>query len=512
MRTFAPEIKGPAGRPAGRVSLSRPPLTATPAAARAFGGNMDELHAIATRAMAASSPTDFSRVPALNKPASIVQTKLTVGEAGDAFEQEADRVAEQTMRMPEGRLQRACECGGTCASCKKQHKHDHTPVQAKPAGAGGTAHAAVPAGVSDVLASTGQALDASTRDFMESRFSQDFSRVRVHTGAAAEATSQALGARAYTVGNELVFGANQYAPGTHEGKRLLAHELTHVLQQNGTSGTAVIQRDLAIEPPNPAAVAVVLTPQQIADAITFNEGVLLAIPDSAAVIEMVRDVIGVSPLPAVVDADFVNAVVLWQANFNLTQDGRLGPLTAVPLFREIGAEGVGHAEMARNPRYTPAGPINVARGGGGLRPAHMDMSATFKSDPANHIFPSCGEIRQDIQWDAAFRAASVAAGNGTVPHAGFPAAHPAGRFIEDRNDGNTLRYGHRAAFDRGPGNQYVDTTGRQNQAFGHRFLGEDNPSGLFADRGSWSFRLRAIDVCNGDRLIAVSPTLVINWL
>ncbi|UUZ56767.1 hypothetical protein LP419_18115 [Massilia sp. H-1] len=53
---------------------------------------------------------------------------------------------------------------------------------------------------------------------------------------------------------------------------------------------------------------------------------------------------------------------------------------------------------------------------------------------------------------------------------------------------------------------------KQNQAFGHRFLGEDNPSGLFADRGSWSFRLRAIDVCNGDRLIAVSPTLVINWL
>jgi hypothetical protein len=139
------------------------------------------------------------------------------------------------------------------------------------------------------------------------------------------------------------------------------------------------------------------------------------------------------------------------------------------------------------------------------------MSAEFKSDPVNHVFPSCGEIRQDIQWDAAFVAASVAAGSGSVPHAGFPAAHPAGRWIEDRNATNSLRYGHRAAFDRGPGNRYLDTT-RQNQAFGHRFEGSDNPQGLPADRGSWSFRLRAIDVCNGNRLLAVSPTLVVNWL
>lgn len=508
MRIFAQASTTRHGlRQAGTSSMTLP-RGATRAADSALGGNMDALHAIASRAMAHGSPTDFSRVPANGGAASSLQTKLVIGEPGDAFEQEADRMAEQTMRMPEGRLQRACECGGTCPRCKQNH-HGVSALRAR---AGGNARSAVPASVGEALSGSGQALDASTRDFMESRFAQDFSRVRVHTGAAAEQSSRALGARAYTVGEQVVFGANQFSPNSAEGKRLLAHELTHVVQQSGGGGeSALIQRDLAIEPPQPNAVAVALTPQQITDAITFNEGVLLGIPNSADVIEMVRDVIGVPPQPAVVDADFVNAVVLWQANFGLPQDGKLGPRTAAPLFREIGAEGVGHAEMRRNPRYAPTGPINVARGGGGLRPAHMDMTAEFRSDPANHIFPSCGEIRQDIQWDAAFVAASVAAGNGRVPHAGFPAAHPAGTWIEDRDAANT-RYGHRAGPGSGPGDQYVDSLGRPNQAFGHRYIAQDNPSGLNADRGSWSFRLRAIDVCNGNRQLAVSPTLVINWL
>lgn len=507
MRTFAQEPRLPHGTRQGVVSSLTLPRERMRAASRALSGNMDELHAIAGRAMANGSPTDFSRVPASAKGAGAVQTKLVIGEPGDSFEQEADRVAEHAVRMPEGRLQRACECGGTCPRCKQQH--GASAVQAKPAGG---ASAAVPASVGNALSGSGQALDAATRDFMESRLSHDFSRVRVHTGPAAEQSSREMGARAYTVGEQVVFGSNQFAPHTTEGKRLLAHELTHVMQQTGGGReSALIQRDLAIEPPQPNAVAAVLTPQQIADAITFNEGVLLSIPNSADVIEMVRDVIGVPALPAVVDADFVNGVVLWQANFGLTQDGKLGPRTAAPLFREIGAEGVGHAEMRRNPRYAPVGPINVARGGGGMRPAHMDMTAEFRSDPANHIFPSCGEIRQDIRWDAAFVTASVAAGTGRVPHAGFPAAHPAGTWIEDRDAANT-RYGHRAGPGSGPGDQYVDTTGTPNQAFGHRYIAQDNPSGFNTDRGSWSFRLRAVDVCNGNRQLAVSPTLVINWL
>ena len=385
-----------------------------------------------------------------------------------------------------------------------------------------------PPAVDRVLASTGRPLEPALQQDMEQRFGHDFSRVRVHSGAAAEQSAQDVNANAYTAGNNIVFGAGRFEQGTHAGRRLIAHELTHVVQQSGSdeihgsqsnekrgltsrATDPMVQRDLAIEPPRPDAVGRVLTPAQMAAAIAFNNRVLGSIANSADIIEMIRDVIGVSKLPAVVDEDFVNGVVQWQANFGLTQDGQLGPGTARPLFREIGAEGVGRGEVSRPPRYAPAGPINVS--GAAPRTAHFDMSAEFKSDPRNGIFPSCCEVRQEIQWDAAYVAANVAAGAGAVPHAGFPAAHPANTWIEDRNANNTLRYGHRAAFDRGPGNQYLDTAGRQNQAFGHRYEGQDNPTDNPPfNRGSWSFRLGVYDMCNGPRLLQYTPTLVVNWL
>lgn len=87
--------------------------------------------------------------------------------------------------------------------------------------------------VHDVLSSPGQPLDPATRSFMEPRFSHDFSGVRVHTDGRAAASAREVSANAYTVGPNIVFGAGQFAPGTHEGRRLIAHELTHVVQQIG---------------------------------------------------------------------------------------------------------------------------------------------------------------------------------------------------------------------------------------------------------------------------------------
>lgn len=87
--------------------------------------------------------------------------------------------------------------------------------------------------VDTALAGSGRPLDPDARAFMESRFSRDFSQVRVHTGAAAEASARALGADAYTVGHEVVFGSGRYAPQTPAGRHLIAHELTHVVQQSG---------------------------------------------------------------------------------------------------------------------------------------------------------------------------------------------------------------------------------------------------------------------------------------
>ncbi len=90
--------------------------------------------------------------------------------------------------------------------------------------------------VDQALSSGGRPLDRETRSYMETRFGYDFSRVRLHTDSAASASAKALRARAYTVGSDIVFASGRYAPQTTEGRRLLAHELTHVVQQSPDLG------------------------------------------------------------------------------------------------------------------------------------------------------------------------------------------------------------------------------------------------------------------------------------
>ncbi len=96
--------------------------------------------------------------------------------------------------------------------------------------------AVAPSIVHDVLSSPGQPLDPATRLFMEPRFGHDFSGVRVHTDGQAAASARDVSANAYTVGRNMVFGAGRFAPETHEGRRLIAHELTHVVQQTDLNG------------------------------------------------------------------------------------------------------------------------------------------------------------------------------------------------------------------------------------------------------------------------------------
>jgi hypothetical protein len=135
-------------------------------------------------------------------------------------------------------LQRACACGqhtaggGECAECRK--KRESTLQRA----AAGPANGVAPPIVHDVLRAPGQPLDVATRAFLEPRFGHDFSGVRVHTDDRAAESARAVNALAYTVGRNVVFGAGQYAPGTSGGQKLLAHELTHVVQQRGNDAPA----------------------------------------------------------------------------------------------------------------------------------------------------------------------------------------------------------------------------------------------------------------------------------
>jgi hypothetical protein len=127
--------------------------------------------------------------------------------------------------MPAPRLQRKCACGGTCGDCAEDRRLRRTTAN----GARGPVHA--PPIVHDALRAQGRPLDDTTRAYMEPRFGHDFSRVRVHSGDTAARSAAAVNARAYTVGQHIVLGGSAPSPATREGRSLLAHELTHVVQQ-----------------------------------------------------------------------------------------------------------------------------------------------------------------------------------------------------------------------------------------------------------------------------------------
>ncbi|WP_269849702.1 eCIS core domain-containing protein [Methanosarcina horonobensis] len=170
-----------------------------------------------------------------------LQTKLKIGQPNDIYEQEADRVAEQVMRMPDPVPERR-------STERNENKERFLQTKKSPEQAPVTqGQESVPPVINKVLQSPGQPLDPATRTFMEPRFGYDLSLVRVHSGTAAEQSAQEVNAQAYTIGQNIVFGTGQFAPGTQKGRQLLAHELTHIVQQNAllanqSTSNGVIQR------------------------------------------------------------------------------------------------------------------------------------------------------------------------------------------------------------------------------------------------------------------------------
>jgi hypothetical protein len=190
---------------------------------------------------------------------SVAGTGLRVSRAHDSLEREAECVANRVIaggdsglawslsKLPVGaRLQRKCSCGfaggveGECEECKKKEKLQRRAT-------GSSTASFIPPVVDDVLRSPGKPLDSATRGFMESRFGHDFGRVRVHADRTAARSAAAVNALAYTVGSEVVFGAGRYEPSSPEGRRLIAHELTHVVQQQGASARPGMVDDPAAE-------------------------------------------------------------------------------------------------------------------------------------------------------------------------------------------------------------------------------------------------------------------------
>src|SRR5205085_1631913 len=149
-----------------------------------------------------------------------------------------------------------------------------------------TAQGGVPPIVHDVLRSTGQPLDAETRRFMESRFQHDFSGVRVHTDAHAAESARAVDASAYTVGRDVVFGAGRYASQTSTGQRLLAHELTHVVQQANSDSTGAVNDATQISEPESADERAA---ERAASMVLRGEGLELGTAGGASVLHRQTD-------------------------------------------------------------------------------------------------------------------------------------------------------------------------------------------------------------------------------
>ena len=165
-----------------------------------------------------------------------LQAKLAVSQPGDRLEVEADRAAEHAISGTAISPPCACQGNGPCPKCdSEQRKMVHRKA---------TVDGGAPASLSSSPAPKGgRPLDAPVRSFMESRLGHDFGGVRIHTDAEASRSAWAIDALAYTVGPDIVFREGRYAPGTTEGRRLLAHELTHVVQQSRGLAPPGVYRD-----------------------------------------------------------------------------------------------------------------------------------------------------------------------------------------------------------------------------------------------------------------------------
>jgi hypothetical protein len=181
------------------------------------------------------------------------QAKLTIGQPNDKYEQEADRVADRVMAMPDPRFQRQSENEEEEETVQRQPMEEEEEEELQTKSKPGETPAVTPSLESriNILKGGGQPLSRSERSFFEPRFRHDFSQVRVHTGASAGESARDVNAKAFTLGCDVVFGGGQFDSGSKQGKRLLAHELTHVIQQDGGSSLLSTGKNSGNTIPNP---------------------------------------------------------------------------------------------------------------------------------------------------------------------------------------------------------------------------------------------------------------------
>lgn len=204
---------------AAPVRTVQPPATSTRDVARPANNARYAGNQAALRRLSATPPR--------------VQAKLEIGAVDDPLEREADAVADAMVGSVAPPALRAAPptVSRKCAACEEADKKQ--TVQTKPAGPSSVVPAVAPPQVHDVVGQPGRPLDAATRGFFEPRFGLDLSAVRVHADGRAGDAARSVGARAFAVGENIVFAPGEFVPASAGGRHLLAHELAHVVQQRG---------------------------------------------------------------------------------------------------------------------------------------------------------------------------------------------------------------------------------------------------------------------------------------
>jgi hypothetical protein len=182
---------------------------------------------------AARAPASARINPAWARLALGIQRKLSVSTPDDPYEREADDVADKVMRrtVPQSAGPAPPTLARKCEACDQE---DKDTIQTSRTRAAGPASELDVQAAADAAAQRGAPLPAATRAFFEPRFGADFGHVRIHTDTRAAVAARSIHARAFTAGREIVFASGEFAPESNDGRRLLAHELTHVIQQTGS--------------------------------------------------------------------------------------------------------------------------------------------------------------------------------------------------------------------------------------------------------------------------------------
>lgn len=195
-----------------------------------------------------------------------IQTKLKLGQPDDKHEREADRVAEQVMRMPGEHTEKLDSMPSISPTVQRKTSSEEEIPQGKSTGQVPRITQYLASGIQSIRGG-GQPLPKSSRNFFESRFGRDFSHVRTHSDNRTANLAKSINARAFTVGNDVVFGAGEFSPNTGRGRHLLAHELTHVAQ-NEKHTQPTIRRDIQLRPPGRGEASAFDRGQELVDRLS----------------------------------------------------------------------------------------------------------------------------------------------------------------------------------------------------------------------------------------------------